>query len=818
MTAAYRFGRFELNPATRELLVDGQPLALGARAFDLLLALIERRERLVTKDELLELAWPGVVVEESNIQVQVSSLRKILGEEVIKTVPGRGYRFTAEVAQLATRGSAELERHNLPRPLTRFIGHEVDLDEYSSIIATNRLVTLTGIGGCGKTRLAIEVARRVLLRFAHGAWFVDLAPMADAERLPSTVAKALGVNERPGESIVERLCECLAGWQILLVLDNCEHLVDPCAALVQTMLDRAKDLTILATSRETLGVPGECTLKVRSLTCPNPGQRELGDRIQTSEAMELFVDRARLVQPDFALNGTTAPPVAEICRRLDGIPLAIELAAARTKVLSVDELRQRLDDRFVLLVGGSRTALPRQQTLLATIKWSFDLLPPDERQLLERLCVFAGGWTLDGAVAVAGDGAGQYEVLELLTNLVDKSLIAANRPEEAATRYSVLETVRQYGLETLAGSGAETTTAKRYIEYFVALVERLEPGIKVEDKEALEQLAPELDNLVLGLRWCERVPGASNLGLRLVAGLSQYWLALGVLDLGYRLTTQALSRSDEDATSSARARALLVATRFAGFLGHYEKARDWGKECLTLARLLQDDHIAAGALVYLGVACRQLGDLEQGKALLEQALDLARQRGDNEQMARALQTIGGMYSDAGNLELASQYFAEGLQIARNERHFHAIAVIASTLACTYLALGQVERVWPLATETLNLPSDAKGKVTMQFVLEMAVRLVAAMEDWPSAARLLGAFDAAKTLVGRKQEYHDEESVAARIRNSLREIDFDVAYKAGYALTLEQVIGEARAWVEKSAPTASGVVIKFRGRFPATVRR
>jgi len=812
MTTAYRFGRFELKPATRQLLVDGQPTAVGARAFNVLLALIELRDRLVTKDELLDLAWPGVVVEENNLQVQISSLRKILGEGIIETVPGHGYRFAAELVSSADVLPGA-RRDNLPRALTRFIGHEADLDEYKKTVGTNRLVTLNGVGGCGKTRLACEIASRLLPTFAHGAWFVDLAPMADAERLPLTVARTLGLTEQPHRPMVETLCEYLAEREILLVLDNCEHLVGACAALVETMLSRASQLHVLATSREALGLSGEHTLRVRSLSCPPRDEKDGSDRFETFEAVQLFIDRARLMQPDFTLDATAAPAVAEICRRLDGIPLAIELAAARIKVLSVTDLRRKLDDRFALLVGGSRTALPRQQTLVATIKWSFDLLAPDERQLLERLSVFAGGWTLEGAVAVAGEGAGQYVVLDQLTHLVDKSLIATDRAKGAETRYSMLETVRQYAFEALAAAGAETTTAKRHVEYFVALAERLEPAITVEDRAALEQLAPELENLVQALRGCKRVPGGSDLGLRLVATLGQYWMALGLLELGHRLTTEALSRRDDGAPSRALARALLVATRFAGFLGRYEEARDRGNECLTLARLLQDDHLAAGALAYLGVACKALGNVKQGIAFLEQSLGLARQRADAEHIARALHALGGMHCDSGNLELAPQFFEEGLQIAREERHFHAIAVIASSLAWTYLSLGQVERVWPLIIEAFDVSSSAKAKFTMEVLLGVVVKLVAAKQDWPSAARLLGAVDAARKLFGRKEDYPDGESVAAKIRNSLREVDFDAAYKAGYALTLEQAIGEARAWVEKFSPTAHGVVVELRRRAP-----
>jgi non-specific serine/threonine protein kinase len=530
------------------------------------------------------------------------------------------------------------------------------------------------------------------------------------------------------------------------------------------------------------------------------------------------VDRARLVQPGFTVDETAAPVVAEICRRLDGIPLPIELAAARTKVCSVSELRKMLNDRFRLLIGGSKMVPPRQQTLLATIKWSFDLLKPEERRLLERLSIFSSGWTLEGAVAVASDDADQFAVLEQLAQLIDKSLIVASRSQSDATRYSMLETVRQYGLESLATAGAEAPTAKRHLEYFVTLAERLEPGIRNEQREALEQLVPELENLAQALRASERSPGGPELGLRLIAALGQYWLALGLLELGYRLTTEAVSRPEAQGKSPARARALFVATRFATFLGRHREAQDWANECLALARLLHDDHLEAGTLIFLGQTYTDLGDIAQGIAFLEQALQLARECADDEHIVRALNTLGGAHCELGNLELASRSFEEGLQIARDRRHFHAIAFLASSLAWTCLSLGQVERVWPLVLEALDLSSEAESKWTMEIVLEMVVRLVAAVQDWPVAARMLGADDAAVKLTGRKQQYPDRSSVVADIRNSLSKVDFEAAYSAGHALSIEQAIGEARAWIEKFAPSAPSVVVEFRRRIPAVGRR
>jgi predicted ATPase/DNA-binding winged helix-turn-helix (wHTH) protein len=418
MSSAYRFGRFELRPNERLLLTDGRPVELGHRAFEVLLTLVERAGQLVTKDELLDLVWPGLVVEENNLQVQVSALRKILGATTIATAPGRGYRFTAELVPDKELSSPPVaQRHNLPQQLTRFIGHEEDIEEYAALLDHTRLLTLTGIGGCGKSRFAIQLAERVLPAFPDGVWYVDLAPLLDAERVVLTVATVLGVREEKERPIVATLCERLAGQHTLLVLDNCEHLVAACGALVQRVILSCPGVRVMAASREGFGIPGERTVTVRSLSFPPPGSKHELRALEACEAVRLFVDRAQLSVPRFVLGPESANVVGEICRRLDGIPLAIELAAARVKVLSVEEIRARLDDRFRLLTGGSKAALGRQQTLLATIQWSYDHLAPDQQQLLRRLSVFVGGWTLEGAVRVVGAQWDDYAVLDVLGRL-----------------------------------------------------------------------------------------------------------------------------------------------------------------------------------------------------------------------------------------------------------------------------------------------------------------------------------------------------------------------------------------------------------------
>jgi non-specific serine/threonine protein kinase len=430
-------------------------------------------------------------------------------------------------------------RHNLPQPLTSFVGHDDDLDEYATLFGATRLLTLTGIGGCGKTRLALELANRLLPGQADGVWYVDLAPLQDPDRVALTVAAALGIREEGGRSMTETLAAVLAGRRLLLVLDNCEHLMASAASLVRELLSALPDLHVLAASREGLGVPGERAVTVRSLSFPPAGPAELAT-IEASESVRLFVERARLSVPRFALDVDNAD-----AGRRDLPPAGRHPARDRARGRARADALGRRDPR------AARRPLPashrrkprrgrRQQTLLATIRWSYEHLAPAEQALLRRLSVFAGGWTLDGAVAVAGDGADEYEVLDRLARLVDQSLVSTRHVAGEATRYAMLETVRQYAQERLEDAGEGATMRDRHLAYVVAFAERAAPELMRNDQLAwLARLDHERENLLAAHAWCDHATDGAALGLRLVYALLIYFRNRGLLALQLRVTVEA---------------------------------------------------------------------------------------------------------------------------------------------------------------------------------------------------------------------------------------------------------------------------------------
>ena len=467
------------------------------------------------------------------------------------------------------------------------MGRESEIGQVRKLLAATCLLTLTGAGGFGKSRLSLQVAADLLEDYPDGVWLAELASLSDPALVPQAVASAGGVREAPGRPLTATLTAAWKPKRLLLILDNCERLIDACAELVNTLLRICPHVTVLATSREPLNVPGETTWRAPTLSLPRTKPPlPAFETLNQYEAVRLFVDRAVSVLPAFAVTSTNAPAVAQICSRLDGIPLAIELAAARLKVLPPEQIASRLDDQFRLLTGGSRTALPRQQTLRAMIDWSHNLLTEAEKTLLRRLSVFAGGWTLTAAEAVCADDALEtWEVLEVLSRLVDRSLVLV---EEGEARYRLLEPLRQYAQEKLTEAGEADSLRRAHALYFTDFAEEAEPHLTgPEQLEWLSRLDADYGNLRVALAWALLSPEGVEPGLRLAAALLDYGEIQGYEWEGYEWLLKLLPQS-HSAPARLRARALHTASRLAEALGHQKEAAAFALDSRDLAHAADD--------------------------------------------------------------------------------------------------------------------------------------------------------------------------------------------------------------------------------------
>ena len=527
---------------------------------------------------------------------------------------------------------------NVPLALTSFVGREDDVAALLPLLSHTRLLTLTGAGGCGKTRLALEVARRLAEQptpsVADGIWLVELAALDTPTLPPLEVATVLGLRERPGHALLDGLIALLRPQRLLLILDNCEHLLAACAQLAETLLRVCPHLTILATSREALRIAGEQPWRVPSMRLPEPWGQRSPDQAVACEAVQLFVQRAQVVRPDWTMTAPQVRLIEQVCRRLDGIPLAIELAAARLATLSLDQLAARLDDRFRLLTGGSRTALPRQQTLRATLDWSYELLSPPEQRLLRRLAIFAGGWTLEAAEAVcSGDGLAAEDVLDLLGRLVAKSLVGLE-DERTDTHYGLLETVRQYAWETLAAAGEETATRDRHLAWAVTLSEHAAQRIGGTEREVwLDRLESELENLRTALQWSNQ-EGRAETGLRLATALEDFWYMRGYASEGRRWLEDLLARGA--AAPGLRARALDVQGLLALYHSDEAAAVAHFEAAYVLHQEEGDASGAAWALTHRALVAIYQGDTGRATTLLAQVLPAHRDHGDRHGVGWAL--------------------------------------------------------------------------------------------------------------------------------------------------------------------------------------
>jgi len=712
---------------------------------------------------------------------------------------------------------------NLLLPLTGFVGRSVALDEVRRLLASVRLLTLTGPGGVGKTRLALQVAFAALDQFRDGIWWVDLASLCDANLVAHQVAAALGLPEDPACSREAAIGHHLASAELLLVFDNCEHLVAACAALSEQLLRSCPGLHILATSREALGVGGEIVWRVPPLSLPCVDGPVTEEALAESDAAQLFLQRARAIQPDLAMTPERAAAVARVCCRLDGLPLAIELAAARVGVLSLPQIAARLDDRFRLLTAGSRTADPHHQTLEAALAWSYDLLSPSEQRLFERLAVFSGGFTLRSAEAVAGDTAATLarqglsvqdtsgthgpsgrstlpgdsvetvpvaarDVLDLLSQLVAKSLVEVLGAEPP--RYQMLETIRQYALERLLASGDAERIRAQHLAYHVGLAEGAEARLMGEDQvQWLRLIEADHDNLRAALAWSQA--GAAQEGLRLAAALAAFWLRTGQLSEGSGWLEQALASCREP--DPIRIKAMVQAGRLAQQQGHYERALELGRESLALSHNLGDRQGIARSLGLIGWVLHWQGDREEASAILEEALAHARDSGDRRTIARILFYLGDLLVRKGEPDRASALLQESLEVYQQMGDAWSMAWALGALGEVARLTGDFGRATAHLQMSVAILQELNSRSDIPYPLE-ALALVAAVQGrHRRAAQLWGAASAMRDAVHAllPPSYQaDYASHVARARATLGEAAFVTAWAEGRIMALEQALALA----------------------------
>jgi predicted ATPase/class 3 adenylate cyclase len=731
--------------------------------------------------------------------------------------------------------------HNLPSQPTSFIGREKEVAEIGALVAKVRLVTLTGTGGSGKTRLSLQVATDLLEGNRDGVWLVELAPLNNPELVPQAVALILGIQEQVGQPIRRTLLEWLSSKRLLLILDNCEHLVAACASLVADLLRGCPHIHILASSREALNVAGEQTYRVPSLAMPDPTQPQTGESLLQYAAVRLFIERAQAVQPAFTLNNTNANTIAQVCFHLDGIPLAIELAAARLRSMSVEEVNARLSNRFRLLVGGSRTLLPRQQTLRALIDWSYELLTEAEKALLRRLSVFAGGWTLEAAEEVcAGDDVEDGEVLDLLTGLVDKSLVLMETEEHSA-RYRLLETVRQYAGDRLSEGGGEAAVRPRHAAWFLALAEQAEPQLWGPNQGVwLSRLDAEHDNLRAVLAWYEWPPESSEAvavetGLRLAGALRRFWSARGYLSEGRQWLGRVLEREGggnptDSAALSHRAKALHGAGILAFIQADYAASRTLYEQSLTIRRSLGDQSGIAACLIHLGMVASYQGNQAAARALIEEGLTLSRQTGDTIGIASGLADLAFVTYNQGDYAAARIFQEESLALRRrlddqagiarglgnlgliaygqgdfaSARALHeeslalyrelgdpgGIARGLGNIGAVASAQGDFVSAQALLEECLTLYRQVGNRTGIAYCLEGIAGVVQEQSRQQRRVQLYGATDALREAIGSPLTHfglEKKERLLSVARAVLGDAAFTAAWAVGRAMTLDQAV-------------------------------
>ena len=661
--------------------------------------------------------------------------------------------------------SLEIFPNNLPVQLTSFIGREKEMTEVKRLLGTTHLLTLTGTGGTGKTRLSMQVAADLLDQFPDGVWLIELATIEDADQVAPAIAAPLQVRDEPGQEILVTLTNFLRNKKLILILDNCEHLIAECARIAETLLRACPGLQILASSREPLGIAGERTWPVPSLSIPESWREEIrgteaAERLTQYEAVRLFIDRATAVRPEFHVTNQNAPFVAEICWRLDGIPLAIELAAARIRVLSIDQIASRLNDQFRLLTGGSRTALPRQQTLRALIDWSFDLLSDQERVLLRRLSAFAGGRTLQAVEAVCSDDKLQAdEIIDILTTLVDKSLVTVERSPGKEPRYTFIESVWNYAREKLAEAGEIDALRKRHLEYYAQVgVEAMPHLLGPQQFEWTERLRPEFYNFRYALDASLEIEGLAPRGLKLATALGRFWEVRSLLVEGAELLASLLVHAANTAPTGDRAAGLAVAGRLAWISDRMEPGYAYVREALEIYRALGDEEGIAAMDIDFAFYQFDAREFDNAKTLIRESEEIAQRRADKRLLAHVRRaqaieaTLDQQYPES--LRLHEQ----SLALFRELGDVWFSGIVQWGVGITATFLGDFDKARAAFRECLDGSWSVGNRWAVAYPLEAFAALAVAEGQYVRGARLLGAAEALRSEFGISTETTDHPTL------------------------------------------------------------
>ena len=777
----------ELRLVALEERIDAD-LSLGRHA-----SLVAELERLVAEEPLRERLWRQLVLALYHSQRQADALAaynraRTLLSESFGLDPSEELRALERAVlrqELAPAASA-VERHNLPAPLTSFVGREHELDDIAELLRAHRLVTLTGVGGAGKTRLALEAATRQIGAWTGGVWLVDLTAHADPSTTPSAVAGVLGVRERPDVSVLDGLVEHLRSEELLILLDNCEHLASACGELVHEVLRASPSVRVLATSRIPLGAPGEVDYAVDPL--PTPTDDLSADEVARFASVRLFLERGRALRRDLGATAADMTTVARICRELDGLPLAIELAAARAKALSVDDIAGRLDDRFRFLRSWRRLAAPRHQTLRATIDWSYELLEANERELLAALSVFAGGFTLDSVAAICTDGD-LARAEELVSRLVESSLVVAGT-RNGATRYRLLETIREYAAERLDSPGRRDELHRSHAEHYLEIAGGARTRDPVVKLEALAILDRERDNLRAAMRWT--LATGSDLAVPLAAALWRYWLIRGYRRQGLEWLEHALALPT-DAPSPPRAIALAGAALLARLLGDFTRAEPLAHEGVALGRAVGPPFALAASLNVLTTLAALDGDFERARGYCDESVAVARAAGDVWVEAMALFILaegslhGGRYADVRDIG------GRALGLARTAGDKEVIAIVLARLGIAAAHERRLDEASEHLAEAVEHARALGFPETAAWCCEGLALVAAELGDVVRAARLLGAGESLRRAGGgvvQPAEAAAREAALATIHRALPVEEVQAALEAGRGLSLDDAATEA----------------------------